>query len=271
MLGFIAIRWRSYAIIVLSAALGAAIAVLSLGPHLHLGGTIHFHIPLPWLVLQKLPLFDNVLPARLMLFFYLLAGIAVAIFVRELRLHVTGWKTRAGWVWIAVSLLTLLPAIPWPATPNSVPEFFSSGAVARIPEGSVALVAPFPSAPGFQPGPGQDLADSAMLWQVASNMRYRMPEGSLIVPDVDGRSTGGRPPASVTQSTMIAIQEGGNTPQLTPYLNAAVTADLHRWQVRTVIVGPMYNQAAMVGFFASLFGREAQPVGGVLVWWDVQI
>jgi hypothetical protein len=33
----------------------------------------------------------------------------------------------------------------------------------------------------------------------------------------------------------------------------------------------MYNQAAMVGFFASLFGREAQPVGGVLVWWDVQI
>jgi hypothetical protein len=93
----------------------------------------------------------------------------------------------------------------------------------------------------------------------------------LIVPDVDGRSTGGRPPASVTQSTMIAIQEGGNTPQLTPYLNAAVTADLHRWQVRTVIVGPMYNQAAMVGFFASLFGREAQPVGGVLVWWDVQI
>jgi len=271
MLGFISIRWRSYPIIVLSAALGAVIALLSLGPHLHLGGTIHFHIPLPWLVLQKLPLFDNVLPARLMLFFYLLAGIAVAAFVRELRLHITGWRMRAGWVWIAVSVLTLLPAIPWPATPNAVPKFFSSAEVARIPAGSVALVAPFPSAPGFQPGPGQDLADSAMLWQVASNMRYRMPEGSLIVPDVDGRSTGGRPPASVTQSTMIAIQEGGNTPVLTPYLKAAVTADLHRWQVRTVIVGPMYNQAAMVGFFASLLGREAQQVGGVLVWWDVEV
>ncbi len=271
LLGFAALRWRSLPIVLWSATLAVVIGLLSLGPHLHLGGTIHFHIPLPWLVLQKLPLFDNVLPARLMLFFYLLAGIAVAIFARELRRHVIGWKARAGWAWVAVSLLTLLPAVPWAATPNPVPEFFSNGAVARIPGGSVALVAPFPTAPGFQPGPGQDSADNAMLWQVASNMRYRMPEGSLIVPDVDGTPTGGRPPSSATQSTMIAIQEGGKTPELTPNLKAAVTADLHQWQVRTVIVGPMYNQAAMVGFFTSLLSREPEPSGGVLVWWDVQI
>jgi hypothetical protein len=270
-LGFIAIRWRSYLIVLWSAILGAAITLLSLGPHLHLGGTIHFHIPLPWLMLQKLPLFDNVLPARLMLFFYLCAGIAIAVLARELRLHVTGWKLRAGWVWIGVSLLTLLPAVPWPATPNPVPEFFSGEGVGRIPDGSVALVAPFPTAPGFQAGPGQDSANHAMLWQLASNMRYRMPEGSLIVPDFNGVATGGRPPASATQSAMIAIQKGEIAPDLTADVKVAVTADLHRWQVRTVIVGPMYNQAAMVGFFASLLDREPEAVGGVQVWWDIQV
>jgi len=270
LLGLIAIFWRSSLIVLWSAILGAAIALLSLGPHLHLGGTIHFHVPLPWLLFQKVPLFDNVLPARLMLFFYLCAGSAVAIFVRELRLHVTGWKMWAGWAWIGISLLTLLPAVPWPATPNPVPEFFSGHSVARIPEGSVALVAPFPTAPGFQPGPGQDSANNAMLWQLASNMRYRMPEGSLIVPDVNGVATGGRPPASATQTAMIAIQKGDTAPQLTADLKGALTGDLRRWQVRTVIVGPMYNQAAMIDFFKSLFGREPESVGGVLVWWDIQ-
>jgi hypothetical protein len=269
LLAFVALRWRSVPLVLWSALLAAVVAVLSLGPHLHLGGSIHFHFPLPWLLLQPLPLFDNVLPARLMFFFYLLAAVAAAFFVGELRQHVTGWKVRAGWLWIGVCLLTLLPLVPWPATPNPVPEFFSGGGVTRVPAGSVALVAPFSTAPGFQLGPGQDSATYPMLWQVASGMRYRMPEGSLIVPDVNGSPSGGRPPASTTQSTMIAIQQGGSAPDLTPSLKAAVTADLARWQVHTVIVGPMYNQAAMVAFVNSLVGREPQSVGGVLVWWDV--
>ena len=269
MLAFIVVRWRSTPMVLWSAVLAAVIAVLSLGPHLHVGGIIHLHIPLPWIELQRLPVFDNVLPARLMLFFYLLAGLAVAFFVRQLRQHATGWKVPAGWAWVGLSLLLLLPAVPWPVTPNPVPEFFTGSAVTEIPAGSVALVAPFSTAPGFQLGPGQNSATYPMLWQVASGMRYRMPEGSLIVPDVNGLPSGGRPPASFTQSLMIAIQQGGVGPELTPSVKAAVTADLDRWQVHTVIVGPMYNQAAMVGFFTQLLGREPQLVGGVVVWWDV--
>lgn len=269
LLAFIAVRWRSIPLVLWSAILGAVIALLSLGPHLHLAGVIHLHVPLPWLWLQHLPVFDNVLPARLMLFFYLVAGLAVAFFVRELRQHASGWKAPAGWAWVGVSLLFLLPAVPWPVTPNPVPEFFSGGGVRQIPAGSVALVAPFSTAPGFQLGPGQDSATYPMLWQVASGMRYRMPEGSLIVPDVNGTPSGGRPPASTTQSTMIAIQQGGPAPDLTPELRAAISSDLSRWKIQTVIVGPMYNQAAMVAFLASLLGREPQLVGGVFVWWGV--
>jgi len=280
MLGFIAIRWHSQRIVLWSAILAALIALLSLGQFLHLGGSIVgfqlgggiHHVVLPWRLLQRLPIFDNVLPARLMLYFYLLTGVAVAFFVRELKQHVTGWRARAGWVWVGVSVLTLLPAVPWPATPNPVPEFFSSSEVTRIPAGSVVLVAPFSTSPGFQLGPGQDSATYPMVWQLASGMRYRMPEGSLIVPEVKGAlsgTTGGRPPESATQGIMIGIQRGGEAPDLTPSLKAAVAADLDRWQVRTVIVGPMYNQAVMIGFFTSLLAKGPQFEGGVFVWWDV--
>ena len=266
LLAFITVRWWTSLIIRWAAVLAAIVALLSLGPHLHLAGRVHFHVPLPWILLQRLPVFDNVLPARLMMFFYLLAGLAIAFFVRELkgtrRMHL------AGWAWLVVSVILLLPAAPWPSAPNPVPEFFTGSPVQRIPAGSVALVAPFSTAPGFQLGPGQESATLPMLWQLDSGMRYRMPEGSLIVPDVNGAPSGGRPPQSTTQTAMIAIQQGGGAPDLTPDLRSRLHQDLVRWHVETVIVGPMYNQAQMLIFFERLLGRAPQAVEGVLVWWE---
>ncbi len=95
-----------------------------------------------------------------------------------------------------------------------------------------------------------------------------MPEGSLIVPDVNGAPSGGRPPQSTTQTAMIAIQQGGGAPDLTPDLRSRLHQDLVRWHVETVIVGPMYNQAQMLIFFERLLGRAPQAVEGVLVWWE---
>jgi hypothetical protein len=269
LLGFVAFRWRHTTLILWSSLLGFVMAVLSLGPHLHLAGSIHSHLPLPWLALQRLPLFDNVLPARLMMFFYLFAAIAIAFFIRELRLQARGWGLAAGGTWVGASLLLLLPAVPWTVTPNPIPAFFTGSGVQRIPAGSSALIAPFSTAPGFQLGPGQDSATYPMLWQLSSGMRFRMPEGSLIVPDVNGLPSGGRPPASTTQTTMIAIQQGNPAPELTPALRDQVMGDLHRWRVHTVVVGPMYNQAAMLEFFTRLFGNNPQQVEGVYVWWEV--
>ena len=269
LLAFIAARWWSTLLVRWAAIFAVLIAVLSLGPHLHLAGKIHFHLPLPWLVLQKLPVFDNVLPARLMLYFYLLAGVAFAFFVREMRRGVNGWRRGAGWVATALSFVVLLPALPWVTTPNPVPAFFTSSAVTKIPDGSAALVAPFSTAPGFQLGPGQDSATYPMLWQLASGMRFRMPEGSLIVPDFNGLPTGGRPPQSLTQSLMIAIQQGRPAPDLVGGFQEEVLSDLRRWRVQTVIVGPMFNQRAMLDFFTALLGRPPEQVDGVFVWWGV--
>ena len=262
--------WRRSSLIRWAAISAAIAATLSLGPHLHVDGRIHFHIPLPWLLVQHLPFFDNVLPSRLMLFFYLLAGLAVAFFVKEATTESRGWRKGASMTWVALSFLLLLPRVPWPVTPNPVPSFFSGPLVNRVPDGSVALVAPFSTAPGFQPGPGQDSATLPMLWQQASGMRFRMPAGGLNVPDVNGLPTGGRPPQSVTQTAMLTIQEGHSAPELTPQLRASIQADLNRWRIQTVIVGPMYNQQEMIRFFSSLLGREPEAEGGVYVWWGVQ-
>ncbi len=266
LLAFIAVRWRRNLLVAWAAALAAVTAVLSLGPHLHLAGQIHFHVPLPWLALQRLPLFDNVLPARLMLFFYLLAGIAVAVFIRDVRRSPVAWRRGAGWLWVGASLAALLPAVPWTVTPNPVPAFFTGSEVQRIPAGSVALVAPFSTAPGFQLGPGQDSATYPMLWQLASGMRFKMPEGALDVQDVDGRPT---PPMSLTQTVMIAIDQGGPAPTLSAAEKASLLAELRSWSIGTVIVGPMYNQAEMLKLFDQLFDRSGQPDQGVYVWWDV--
>ena len=269
LLALVAFRWRHIALILWSSIVGFVVALLSLGPHLHLAGSIHSHLPLPWLVLQRLPLFDNVLPARLMMFFYLFAAIAIAFFIRELRLQPGGWGRTAGWTWVGASLVLLLPAVPWTVTPNPIPTFFTGPAVQRIPPGSSALIAPFSTAPGFQLGPGQDSATYPMLWQLSSGLRFRMPEGSLIVPDVNGLPSGGRPPQSTTQSTMIAIQQGNPAPTLTPSLREQILGDLRVWRVQTVVIGPMFNQQAMLGFFTQLLGSGPQQVDGVYVWWDV--
>ncbi len=270
LLAFITFRFWSSLLLRWAAIFAALIAILSLGPYLHVAGRIHFHIPLPWLAIQKLPLFDNVLPSRLMLFFYLLAGLGLAFFIARMRRSTSGRRRGVGWAAVALSLVVLLPAVPWPATPNPVPAFFTGSAVIRIPPGSVALVAPFSTAPGFQLGPGQDSATYPMLWQLASGMRYRMPEGSLIVPDVNGVPSGGRPPQSATQRAMIAIQQGGQVPDMSSDLVAAITGDLASWKIQTVIVGPMYNQQAMLVFFTELLGHRPEQVDGVFVWWDIK-
>jgi len=49
---YIALRWRHVTVVLWSALFAFVVAVLSLGPHLHIAGTIHFHLPLPWLLLQ---------------------------------------------------------------------------------------------------------------------------------------------------------------------------------------------------------------------------
>ncbi len=270
LLGFTACRWRSKPVVMWSAVMCAVIALLSLGPHLHIAGREIHHIPLPWLAFQSLPLLGNVLPARLMLDFYLAGGILLAFFISQLRRTPSLGGRVLAWTSVGVALLLLAPRLPWPATNNPVPAFFTQSTVQRIPDGSVALVAPFATNIGYRTSAAASTSGDAMLWQVASGMRFRMPEGYVEVPGPNGEASLGGPLSTFTESTMLAIQDGGSAPQMTDSLRTGLLADLKRWNARTVLVGPMANQDEMVRLFTALFGREPESVGGVYVWWDVQ-
>jgi hypothetical protein len=261
------------------AALGAAlIAILSMGITIHYAGRVS-SIPvfalglvfpllqryLPgrlmlyltffgWFSLSQLPVFRNILPDRLMLYFYLLAGLLIAVWLSDLR----AWQPRARWLGrlaVAASLVLLLPALPFPSTPDPVPAFFAGGAASRIPAGSVAVVVPF--------SVGAD--GRAMLWQQQSGMRFRMPEGYAFNPN---RGSQAGPPSSATQTQVIAVAEGRSS-SLTDETRLQIRSELRSWHVQTVIIGPMDYEQQEVDLFTSLFGQAPQTVDGVYVWWGV--
>jgi hypothetical protein len=226
--------------------------VLSLGPSLHWGGH-DTGVPLPWTLLRHVPLVQDVLAARLAVFPALGGSLLLAIAIDALITK----RMYALAVMVAVAVgVTLLPA-PLPAQPISVPTFFSGGAVDRIASGAVVLVAPYATPLFPQP----------MIWQALSDMRFRMPEGYVSLSGPGGGFLES-PPDTVTSTTMEAV-EAGQHPVVDENLREAVLADLHRWTVHTVVVGPMPHEDAMIGVFGHVLGRPPTRLDGVAVWWNV--
>jgi hypothetical protein len=238
-----------------------------------------------WAGLTLLPVLNQALPDRLMLYAFLFAGLLFALFVDALRpfspplgasrlealskisLPRAGGLRNfppplgegrvgalAGWVTAALVIVSLIPRLPYPVAPVTVPAFFASSAAERIPEGSVALVAPY----------SRQWRAEAMVWQAASGMRFRMPEGDAIVP---GPSLS--PPSSALGSLLVKLEEGATAGPTPEAMRATLLADLRHWDVRTVIVGPMDGREAVAAMFTWLLGRPSETVGGVDVWWDV--
>lgn len=124
----------------LAGLLAGATALLSMGPHLHVGGYVS-PMALPFAKLSELPVVHNMLAERLMLYVYLMAAILLTValdhLLREPR------RTVLAATVAAATLLPLLPKLDFPATRSSTPAFFRSDAVTRIEKDSVVLVAPF--------------------------------------------------------------------------------------------------------------------------------
>jgi hypothetical protein len=260
LLVFIAVSWWPCTLVRWSSLLATIMTILSMGSSLEIAGNIT-PIPLPWAVVGSLPLLDNVIVRRLMLYAFLFVAVLLAVFLDRLRGRPHRWRI-AGYTAVVLALAPLLPQLAFPSTPRPLPTFFSSPLAARVPEGSVALVAPFAGRQQVYGG-----ATVAMLWQAEAGMRFRMPEGYVFAPPRSPSDVALRPPNSATQTAMLHIQEGQTMPALTPQLRQALGHDLRQWTVATVIVGPMAHQDRMLALFKWLFHREPDPVGGVYVWW----
>ena len=98
-----------------------------------------------------------------------LAGVLLAFYLDQRRRPRAG--PRVTYTLTALALAPLIPQSTHPITHDVVPAFFSGDGVHRIPDGSVALIAP------FVPYHNHDGPYSrAMLWQSTAGMRFRMPK-----------------------------------------------------------------------------------------------
>jgi len=255
-IGVVALRlWRS-GLVRLCVILGVVIGVLSLGPQLHAGGRTVRAARLPADLFTHLPALDNVLPVRLTVYLFLLAGLMVAIFVAWLH---QGGRGRALWGGglLAMSLVCLLPTTGFPSGRVAAPAYFTARPATRdLAGGAVALVVPFTD------GPGNDLT---MVWQAQSGFRFRMPEGYFLRAASGGVAQTGAPPTAMS-AALDGIARTGQPPALTPGLRTTLTADLRRWSVSAIVVGPSPHQNTTVQFIRNLLGAEPRADAGVEVW-----
>jgi hypothetical protein len=226
-----------------------------------------------WVAMVALPLFDDILQDRLTLFTYLAAAVLVVIVIEDLTGSGQARRTAAAIAAGAVALVPLTPIIPYPSTALPLPSFFTTTSMSQlIPTGSVALVAPF----------ADSRHDLPMLWQAETGMRFRMPEGYMLVPG----GSHGNPPASATESALLSLEGGANVRAVGVKYGGHVRRELRAWGVQSVIVGPDAVQQVqgltevspvspmtagtaerLVAFFTGMLHQEPVVSGGAVYVW----
>jgi hypothetical protein len=208
----------------------AVICLASMGPRLHIMDRAT--IPLPWAIATHLPLLENALPGRFMLFAFLLVAVIVTAWLATAKAHTS------------LKLLLVAMAVPllWPAAYSSStvsPPFFSDGLYARyLPKNALVMVVPFGEAGG------------SMLWQAQSGMYFRMAGGW----------TGPSPPQfrdwPVVKALLIRV--------LVPPASYQLDAFLGRYEVNAVVVADS-DKSPWQPLIAAL---DANPVhaGGAAVY-----
>jgi len=138
-----------------------AIIVAALGPTLHIAGVQG--LPMPWAIFQRLPLIENILPVRFMMYAFLILGVMIAMwFASSAARPLT--KCAAA----AVILVSIAPnprASFW-VSKLDIPAFFTDRTYATELEPR-EIILPLPW--------GQ--RGNSMYWQLESGMYFRMAGG----------------------------------------------------------------------------------------------
>jgi hypothetical protein len=132
-----------------------AAAIASLGPELHVAG--HKIVPLPWALVDRLPLLRYATPSRFALFTALGAGVVLAIWL-------AARPSAARWALAGVSLLFLLPDPGRFGRSLYEPTAYRDGRITRVLHHDDAVLALPPYG-------------ASMRWQAETRMAYRLAGG----------------------------------------------------------------------------------------------
>jgi hypothetical protein len=230
-------RWREPRVRFLTWGLGLSV-LAALGPVLSIAGTRV--LPLPWLPLAVIPVFENVLPVRLMLYASLAAALCLALYLAARP------RTAGRVLMAALALVALLPAVraPYWSEPGGVPPLLASKAAyeREIPKDANVLVLPFGA------------AGHGMLWQARADFWFRQADG-YVTPDP--------PPAAARYpivETFLDAAPGSPGPEYAP----ALRRFLRERKVDVVLLDA--TREAAFGPLLRTLGVTADRVGGLLVY-----
>jgi hypothetical protein len=278
--------WRQSVLVRVAAITGVVAFVISLGAGLVVKGNppgSASGFPLPERIFTKLPVLSNTIPVRYSVYTVLFAALLLAVILDRIhesvarrRLHPHRDPARAAHdrrvlavaaplALAAVALFPLFPVAPQAGiAPVGTPAYFTSPDLTAIPEGSVALLYPFPSS----------ITPNAQAWQAVAELRFAMPGGYFLVPSGPSRHIAFSPRLSYTRSTLTARVltglESGRPPVETPALRTALRSQWRRWKVESLVAFPEgeTDPAAVLGFLTWVVGRPAsRGAGGAYTWY----
>ena len=163
----------------------------------------------------------------------------------------TRWPSRA---WLAaLSVVSLVPPIPFPTSSAPTPAYFTAQDGARsLPSNTVALVLPYID-------DGSDAVP--MLWQAQANFHLALVDGLAIHPDATGHARFFRSLGRLSNA-LSQIQTSGLTPVETQATRETMQAELRRNGVELIVIGPMRNREVAVRFITWLEGTMPRDVEG---------
>jgi hypothetical protein len=272
--GFLALRSRRSPHMQLAVFLGAVAALFSLGPRLAVYGHLT-QIPLPFWLLDHLPLLDNLLPSRLS--FEIVACLSAVLAFGLDDLHRQRVRThahsRARWgptdrklsivlasLTLVVLVVTFLPR--WPYQTQVAPRL-PAAVLRAIPSGDpVAVTYPYDTA--FLTAP--------MMWQVDAGYSFRLLGGYAY--RLDAKGEGSTTPDLMNPSGLQEFLSGqeqvnyyGPPLALTPDVVAATLATIAKFHIGMVLVDDTAPGSGPVqALFDDALGPPRVTNGGFSLW-----
>lgn len=260
--------WRRVAVRAL-AVVAVVFFVLSLGATVNYRGHEVLK-PGPWGWLDKLPLFDSVVPVRLGLVLIPVFAILLALAVDEVLSQPGSLSQRrpasarrravairlTGVVVIAAALVPVVPRRLPVAPRPPVPAFISSGHWRAYLTGDRALLSADTTWFGYI---------NAMVWDNAARHGYPMVGGYFLGPDGQGKGGYG-PQQRLTASLLADIGYNGGTPAIGDQQRAQAQADVRFWGAGLVVLaGDAPHPDDLRAALDQLFG-PGQRVDDVWLW-----
>ena len=259
-------------------------AILSLGPYLAVDGHLT-RIPLPFVVLDHLPLLDNILPSRISFEVCACLAALIAFGVDDLKRTSVpvDRDDSAGRRWVGrrtsitvvgvtlvVLVVTQMPQWPYPAPPASA---LPANLRHAIPTGDpVAITYPFDTPFSMQP----------MLWQTEGGYDFRLLGGFVYHPDANGHPTlwptvlhpSGLQEFLINSSAgyyerLLYRRQVGRVVLVSPELVATTRTSLSDYDVRMVIVDrSVKGSGPVVELFTDAIGPPTISSSGFSMWAD---